>query len=325
MSDTPSARKHSGAGRNLRYLLHRHLEAAQDSLVALLDAPLSTLLTAAVLAIALALPAGLHMVLSDMQRLTGHWQASAGVSVFLNLDTPPAEARLLVAELQQDPRILEAVLTSPEQALEDFRASSGFAEALELLQSNPLPYVITVTPSPEQRTPALMEALADELKARSAVELAQFDLRWLQRFHAMTEVAGRVVRVLALLLSLGVLLVVGNTIRLEIQGRREEIEVCKLVGATNGFIRRPFLYMGAWYGVIGGLLAWLFVALSLWQLSEPVARLAGLYSSDFRLGGTGFLTFGLLLAGGGLLGLLGAWVAVGRHLDRMDLERIRPA
>ncbi len=323
MREAPSAQATPRGRLNLGYGLHRHLEAALDSLSALLESPLSTLMTAAVLGIALALPAGLHMVLGDLQRLTGDWQASAGISLFLELGATPAQAQGLQAELQQDERFSEVRLTAPRQALDEFRDSSGFAEALGLLQSNPLPFVLAVTPSPQQREPALMDALVAELKAHPAVELAQFDLRWLQRFHAMTEVAERVVRVLALLLSIGVLLVVGNTIRLEIQGRRDEIEVCKLVGATNGFIRRPFLYIGAWYGVLGGLLAWLLVSLSLWQLAGPVRRLAGLYHSEFRLGGTGFVTFGLLLAGGALLGLLGAWLAVGRHLDRLEPDRIR--
>ena len=141
-----------------------------------------------------------------------------------------------------------------------------------------------------------------------------------QRLHAITETARRGVLVLGALLALAVLLILGNTIRLEIQNRSSEIEIIKLVGATNAFIRRPFLYCGLWYGLFGGLIAWLLVSLSLWSLQGPIVRLAGLYHSDFALSVIHLQTLVVLLGVGALLGLAGSWISVGRHLQAIEPE-----
>ncbi|OQX46977.1 MAG: cell division protein, partial [Candidatus Sedimenticola endophacoides] len=171
---------------------------------------------------------------------------------------------------------------------------------------------------PLHSTPEAASALLDELQALDDVEFAQIDLQWVRRFHGITEIAQRTVLILGGLLGLAVLLVVGNTIRLEIENRRAEIEITKLIGGTNAFIRRPFLYSGLWYGLLGGLIAWLLVSLSLFLLESPVSQLAGLYESQFGLSGMGPGAFLLLLAGSALLGLLGSWIAVGRHLSAIE-------
>ena len=150
------------------------------------------------------------------------------------------------------------------------------------------------------------------------MELAQLDLQWVKRFNAIMEIVQRTIRVMAVLLGLAVLLIIGNTIRLEIQNRREEIEITKLIGATNGFIRRPFLYAGLWYGIFGALAGALLVELALLQLLDPVQRLAGLYQSGFSLEILTSAEFFYLLIAGSTLGLTGAWVAVGRHLSAIE-------
>jgi len=149
-------------------------------------------------------------------------------------------------------------------------------------------------------------------------ELAQLDLEWVQRLAAILDIAQRVILIISCLLALAVLLVIGNTIRLEIQNRRDEIVVTKLIGATNGFVRRPFLYSGIWYGALGALIAWAVVATGFWLLAEPATRLAGLYQSDFMLETHPLLLLPVLLGGGVLLGLLGSWLAVGRHLSEIE-------
>jgi cell division transport system permease protein len=205
-----------------------------------------------------------------------------------------------------------------QEALAEFRRLSGFGEALDLLGENPLPVVLLLQPSQRASTPEGAAALADRLGKLPEVDMAQLDLEWVRRLHAMTRTAERGIWVLVTLLSLAVLLIVGNTIRLEINNRRQEIEITKLVGATNAFIRRPFLYDGLWYGILGGLIAWLLITLSLLLLQGPVADLAGLYDSQFDLAGLSLGGSLVVLGGSGLLGLAGAWLAVGRHLAAIE-------
>jgi cell division transport system permease protein len=150
------------------------------------------------------------------------------------------------------------------------------------------------------------------------VEMAQLDMQWVKRLYGLMDIGRRGVWVLASLLALAVLLVVGNTIRLAIQNRRDEIIITKLIGGTDTFIRRPFLYTGFWYGVLGGIIAFILVQASLGVLAGPVNNLAGLYSSTFRLDGMDLPTVGALLSSGMVLGLLGSWLAVGRHLRAIE-------
>jgi len=298
--------------------LLRHAQVMLASLGRLSRSPLGTTMTAAVLGIAIALPAGLHTLVNHVQHLSDTWDGSVSISLFLHADIKTPEAERLAQQLRAMPGVAELRLITPEQALQEFRKLSGFGEATDILEQNPLPAVLLVTPTPAYSEPDKAEQLLLDLRARPEVELAQLDLQWVRRLHAITLAIERAVWVLAALLSLAVLLIVGNTIRLEIQNRRPEIEITKLVGATNAFIRRPFLYDGLWYGLLGGLIAWLLVSLSLWMLQGPVAQLSGLYDSLYRLDGPGLGGLLLMLAGGGLLGLAGAWIAVGRHLS--DIE-----
>ncbi len=298
--------------------LLRHLQVALSSLGRLVRSPVSSLMTSAVIGIALALPTGLHLLLSNAQALSGNWDGAATVSLFIRQETTDQQLNQLLERLRLRGGIAGVRLISREQALEEFRLLSGFAAALEALEENPLPAVIVVEPQPAHSTPLAAEALLAQLKQLPEVDFAQIDLQWVKRFHGITEIARRAVLLLVSLLGMAVLLIVVNTIRLEIQNRHAEIEISKLIGATDAFIRRPFLYSGIWYGLCGGLVAWLLVALSLWLLDAPVARLAGLYNSSFDLQGMDFSTFSLLLGGSTLLGLAGSWVAVGRHLSAIE-------
>ncbi|MCG8014049.1 MAG: ABC transporter permease, partial [Candidatus Thiodiazotropha weberae] len=190
--------------------------------------------------------------------------------------------------------------------------------ALQALDSNPLPNLLVIQPKVEYTTAETAEKLAQELRLLPEADIVQLDLQWVRRLQAITVIAQRAVVVLAALLSMAVLLIVGNTIRLEIQNRRTEIEITKLIGATNAFIRRPFLYTGFWYGLFGGLIAWFLVALSLILLSGPIAKLAQLYQSSFDLSSLDPITVLVLLSGSALLGLTGSWLAVGRHLSAIE-------
>ncbi|MGD2112088.1 MAG: permease-like cell division protein FtsX [Gammaproteobacteria bacterium] len=301
-----------------RVYLQRHAQVALDSLGRLYRNLLPSVMTAAVIGIALALPSGLYLLLDNLHRLSGSWEGQASISVFLKGEVPAQQAEGLATRIRQWPEVAGLQLITPAQALEEFSAQSGFADALETLEENPLPAVLVVTPRSEHTAPESAAALQQRLRSLPEVDLAQLDLEWVQRLAAMIDMARRGIILIGTLLALAVLLVIGNTIRLEIQNRRAEIVVTKLIGATNAFVRRPFLYSGLWYGLLGALLAWLLVVCSFWLLADPVARLAGLYHSDFELETLPVLSLGALLASGILLGLLGSWLAVGRHLSAIE-------
>lgn len=307
----------TGRGR-LRVYLLRHVQVALNSLGRLYRAPVASLMTAAVIGIALALPAGLYLLTGNLQRLSTHWDGSAAVSLFLHKQVTDGQAGALVRRLQAWPEIDRVELITPEQALAEFRELSGFGEVLDTLDENPLPAVLAIKPAARAGSREQAGRLLSRLQQLPQVELAQLDLQWVQRFNAMVELARTGIILIAALLGLAVLLIVGNTIRLEIQNRRDEIEITQLIGATDAFIRRPFLYTGLWYGLLGAGLAWLWVELAFWQLYAPVQRLAGLYQSGFTLSAFSATQSLGLLAAGTLLGLFGAWLAVGRHLGAIE-------
>ncbi|HFC52960.1 MAG TPA: FtsX-like permease family protein [Gammaproteobacteria bacterium] len=298
--------------------MERHLQVLLHALGRLLGSPVATLMTAAVIGIALALPAGLYVVLDNARQLSGQWQQGTQISLFLKQDLEEGKGKELAARLAGRERIAEAGYISPEQALGEFRQFSGFGDALESLESNPLPGVVMVQPA--VREPGAVQQLLEQLQELPEVEMAQLDMEWVKRLHGIIDIIQRAILIMAGLLALAVLLIVGNTIRLDIENRRDEIVITKLIGASDGFIRRPFLYTGFWYGLGGALIALLLVNLSLALLQRPVLRLAGLYGSDFQLGFTGPQTVLVLLTAGIALGLLGALLAVGRHLRAIEPE-----
>ena len=302
----------------LQVYLLRHLQVALNSLGRLYRAPLASLMTAAVIGIALALPAGLYLLTGNLQQLSTRWDGAASLSLFMQHTASGLQAQTLREKLLGWPEIEHIDLISPEQALSEFRELSGFGDALDVLEENPLPAVLAVKPAKESTDSDSISRLLERLRKLPEVELAQLDLQWVKRFNAIVDIVQRSIWVMATLLGLAVLLITGNTIRLEIQSRREEIEVTKLIGATNAFIRRPFLYSGLWYGAIGALLATLLVELAFLQLDTPVGQLAGLYQSGFSLQTLAFSDTLLLLLSGALLGLLGAWLAVGRHMSAIE-------
>lgn len=299
------------------YLL-RHAQVALNSLGRLYRAPLASLMTTAVIGIALALPTGLYLLTGNLQNVSTHWDDGANLSLFLRQDVSLDKARALADTLRDWDDIDTLQLITPQEALAEFRALSGFGDTLDAMDENPLPAVIAIKPVDTVADAESADALLRRLEQLPEVELAQLDLQWVKRFNAIVNVVRRAIWVVATLLGLAVLLITGNTIRLEIQNRREEIEITKLIGATGAFIRRPFLYSGLWYGLSGAGLAAVLVELAFLQLAGPVRQLAGLYESGFSLyalsiGGA----FSLLLIGA-LLGLLGALLAVGRHLAAIE-------
>ncbi len=304
-------------GRVNAYFTH-HLWVLVSSLGVLWRTPLATLMTAAVIGIALALPTGLHVLLQNVQQLSMGWEGTAQMSLFLKPGVPEKRIQSLADKLRGWDGVAEVQYISREQALAEFREQSGFGGALDSLDENPLPAVLVLRPTTEATEPAQMALLLGKVQKLESVDLAQLDMEWVRRLSGIIEVGKRGVLLLGGLLALAILLVVGNTIRLTILSRSQEIIVTKLIGATNTFIRRPFLYTGFWYGLMGAVLAWLLVAILLGLLSDPVSRLSFLYSSEFSLDGLGLETVVILLGSGISLGLLGSWLAVGRHLQAIE-------
>jgi cell division transport system permease protein len=296
----------------------RHLQALLGSLGRLSRSPLATLLTLLVIALALALPAALRLLVTNAQAATGNFANAIELSVYLKSDVPLAKGKQLAAAAQQRADVAQVQLISAEQGLEDFRRYSGFGDALAALKENPLPNMLHVRPRPEYASSAALEALRHYFTAWPEVDLVEVDSQWVMRFNAILDVLRQLLLIAAALLGAGVLAVVGNTIRLEIAGRRAEIEVTKLVGGSNSFVRRPFLYTGVLYGLGGALLAWGIVALAIAVLDESVANLARLYGSRYVLTGPSLEEVGVLLGAGVVLGWLGAWLSATRHLRSIE-------
>jgi cell division transport system permease protein len=296
----------------------RHLQAFLSSLGKLVRAPLATFLTLLVIALALALPAALRVLVNNAQSATGNFANAVDMSVYLKTDVPLAKAQQLAQAAQQRSDVAAVTLIPADQGLKDFRAYSGFGDALAALKENPLPHVLHVRPKSDYSSSASLEALRRYFSAWPEVDVVQVDAEWVQRFNAILEVLRRLLLIAAALLGVGVLAVIGNTIRLEIQARRAEIEVTKLVGGSNAFVRRPFLYTGVLYGLCGALLAWGIVALVVAVLAQPVATLAQLYGSRYLLLGLDRDDVAILLAAGVVLGWLGAWLAAARHLAAIE-------
>lgn len=295
-----------------------HAQVLLGSLGRIWRAPFASLMTVSVIGIALALPAGFYVLLQNAQQLSGGWDGAARISLYLKSDVDSNGARALADKLHAHPGVEKVRLIDKRDALEEFRTFSGFGEALDALDSNPLPHVIVITPVIDPADPQRVETLLEELRREPLVDSAQLDLQWVKRLYTIMNLVQRGLLVIAAMLALAVVLVIGNTIRLDIQSRRSEIQVNKLIGATNAFIRRPFLYTGFWYGLLGGLLACLLVRAALGALRGPAQRLAGLYDSPFQLLSlevSESLALVLLAIG---LGYIGSWLAVGRHLREIE-------
>ncbi|MFT5099311.1 MAG: cell division transport system permease protein [Planctomycetaceae bacterium] len=290
-----------------------HWETCVKTLRDLLANWVTSLMTWLVIGIALALPAILYLLLANAGSLGGGFDGSARINLYLakNQNLPS-----LLAEIRAYPEIENAELIHANDALKSFEAETGFGNILLSLPNNPLPDVIEA--QPESLSPAELTMLVTQLEAVAGVERAAVDLEWIERLFAILALGERFVTTLGLFLSLGVVLAIGNTIRLAIENRRAEIEIIKLVGATDAFVRRPFLYLGFWYGFGGALIAWVMVQLSLLVLSGPIEELLDSYQNQFSLAGLGPATTFSLFAVGIGLGVGGASIAVSRHLHTIE-------
>ena len=297
-----------------RYLT-LHAENFTGAVARVVDRPLGSLMTILVIAIALVVPAGLRVMVDNARALSGTWEGAADFTVYLEMAVDEPSAESLAQQIEQRDDVERAELLNRSEALTEFRAYSGFGEALDLLDENPLPHALIVRPA---GTGTDLDRLVEDLDALEETALVQLDTEWLDRLRAILDLARRVVDVTTVLLGLAVIVVIGNTIRLEIGSRREEIEIVKLVGGSDGYIRRPFLYLGLCYGLGAGILAALIIILGLGLVASPARALMELYGSDYRLAGLSLADTAWLLGVGGFLGWAGAGIAVARHLREIE-------
>ena len=298
--------------------LERHVQTLVGSLGRLWQQPFATMLTIVVIGIALALPACLHVLVQNVRVASGGWNSALDISVYMKPDASLDQAKRAAERIKQRRDVDAVTVIEADAALAEFRRGSGFGAALDALKDNPLPHALVVRPDPEFRDAAHVQTLSAELRKVDGVDIVQLDTEWVSRFNAILDVIRRGVFLAAVLFALGILVIIGNTIRLDIENRRDEIEVTKLVGGSDAFVRRPFLYNGVWYGVAGGLIAGLIVAIVVAVLSTPVQRIAGLYGSKFELQGVGIAGWAALLAGGALLGWLGSFIVATRELREIE-------
>ncbi|GAA0575205.1 permease-like cell division protein FtsX [Halomonas salifodinae] len=314
--DTPARRgarsQRPQASSRLRAWGRHHRAMGLDSGRRLVRQPLGSLLTMLAIAIALVLPAGLWLMLDSARLLDAELAESATLTAYLEPRGGEGEAMRIAEALGAHEDVAAVRLITAAEGMAEFQQALGLGDALGRLETNPLPASVVVMP--RQEAPAAMQALAGELEAVTGVEEVRLDLAWVERLAQLAELGRRVALALALLFGLGVLLIVGNTIRLAVESRRQEIEVVTLIGATHAFVRRPFLYSGAWYGLGGGLLALGLLNLGGHWLAAPVSALAASYGASFAMPRLDVAGSATLLLCSTLLGWLGAWIAVGRHL-----------
>ena len=304
--------------RRLLTLPIRHLQQAVGSLGDLWRTPFTSVMTVFVLGISLALPATLHLFVKNAEQVSEQWDSASQITLFLKLSTTDKSAKNLVKRIKLYSEVSDVHYISAKQALKEFKILSGFGQSLEYLDKNPLPATILVTPTVRASQASAANELLAKLKQEREVEQGKLDLEWLTRLEAIAQLIEDIVIGVALLLCMSVVLIVGNTIRLAILNQKDAIAVMKLVGATDSFIQRPFLYSGVWYGVFGGLLSWLAVSILAQYLTGAISKLTDLYQSNFQLQGLSFNEALLLIAFAVILGLAGSYISVRKHIRAIE-------
>lgn len=310
----------SGGGFIDRLKAYRdlHAHALFSSLGRLISSRFASVMTIVVLAVGISLASGFYILVKNLQQLAGNLESSNQISLFLKEDVSDANAKKFAENLKRNQDVQDVKLISKEQALKEFETYSGFGSAIKALEKNPLPIVVQVIPKNSFDDEAVTQNLFEHFKLVPEVDLAQMDMQWVKRLQSIVEVARRGVQLLSGLLGIGVLFITANTIRLELHNRREEVVIAKLVGATNSFIQRPFLYSGFWLGFFSGVAAWFIVTITTLVLKQPIEKLSGLYDGSFHVVFLDFLETFAMLSISAMLGMVGSWIVV--HFQLRELK-----
>lgn len=317
LSNSPRITKVSLLGRCLAWK-QQHVEQFFNSFNELWKTPIGSLMTIFVLGIALSFPCVFHVFYKNIERVTAQWDRASEISLFLEKDLSEQRIQVLINKLSLYNEIGSITYISSHQALEEFKKMSGFSKALSYLDENPLPAVLLVIPKNESMDIANSKLLVAKLKSEQEIDLVRLDIDWIEKVQAIVSLLVDIVMAIALLLLTSILLIMSNTIRLNILNQRTEIEVLQLVGATNDFIRRPFLYVGAWYGFFGGIIAWLLTSVLVFWLEGGVLNLMRLYQVQFDIAFLNFNEILFLLGGSTLLGVVTSYVSVKQYLFRIS-------
>ena len=302
----------------LRTLMAYHAQAAMSSLLYLCRQPLATGMTVAVIAIALTLPALLWVFNDNMAELTKNWKRGGHISLYLDMQMATSESALSLERVRQTDGVGEALMKTPAEGLLEMQHQEGMQDLMLNLPENPLPAVIDVIPAVGVTTPAQLEALYTRLKALPGIEDARLDMQWVSRLYALLDLAAKLTHGLMVLLSVAVVFIIGNTLRLVIHKRHEEIQVLKLIGASDPYIIRPFLYSGLWYGLASALLAVILVSLFMLSLGVVLNQLIEAYQMHFPVLGLSIRQALLLILMATFLGWFGAWFSVKRQLALIE-------
>lgn len=307
---------------NLKKWLLQHQATLMESFFRLVAYPMASMMTIMVIAISLSLPGGLYVLLKNVQSVTDQWEQQSVITLYLFPHLEDTQALALSHRISALEDVANVEYISKEEGLRFFEQESGYEQILSSLPENPLPIVLRVIPKEEVNldTLANLQQLRDGFAEQNEVERAELDAQWLQRLANILDFGQRFSYVLSSLLMVAVLLIVGNTIRMAVESRRNEVLVMKLVGATDAYIRRPFLYMGFWFGVLGGFFASICILLISWWVSSPAERLIESYHGRFELQSFNADEIFLCLTISALVGVGGAWVAVNRHIANIELE-----
>ena len=297
--------------------LTRHMSTSLGALGRLSRQPFASLMIILVIGVTLALPAAINVIVKNMQSVSDSWSNALDFSMYLKKDLSVSDAEDLANLIRQRADIESVGLITADEALLEFKKQSGFGEALNQLSENPLPHALVIRPS-SGNTGASLTLLQEEIGNLPETELVQVDTEWVQRFHAILNIVSQAISIGAVLLGIAIVVIIGNTIRLDIENRREEIEVTKLIGASNAFVRRPFLWTGFWYGLLGGAFALLLVQYGLYLLREPFSRLAGLYQGKIAVASLTITESSAIIGVAVFLGLFASWVTTARHMRRIE-------
>ncbi len=297
--------------------LTRHTSTSIGALGQLSRQPFASLMIVLVIAVTLALPAAINVVVKNARSVSGSWDNALDFSVYLKLGVSISDAEGLARLIGQRADVQSVDLVTADEAMAEFRQQSGFGDALKQLDENPLPHALIVRPSPGN-TDASLTLLQEEIGNLPETELVQVDTEWVQRFQAILDIVRQALAIGSALLGVAIVVIIGNTIRLDIQNRREEIEVTKLIGASNAFVRRPFLWTGFWYGLFGGGFAVLLVEYGLYLLKDPLTRLTGLYQGNITIVTLGAGESLAIVGTAVFLGLFASWVTAARHMRRIE-------
>ncbi|WED42431.1 permease-like cell division protein FtsX [Legionella cardiaca] len=304
--------------KNIRSLASYHLQAASSSLNLLCRKPLPTMMTVIVIAITLTLPALFWVFSDNLEKISKNWQKGGHISLYLKPSLSSAEERVVLEHVQTTEGVGKATLKSPAEGLAELQQQEGMHDIMRYLPENPLPAVIEVVPALAVSQPFQVEQLFTRLQTMPQVEQAKLDMEWITRLHAILGFANKAAHAVMALLASAVVLIIGNTLRLAIHNRHEEIQVLKLIGATDPFIARPFLYSGIWYSLAGAILAVLFVNIFMLSFAVAIKQLASAYQMNYPIMGLSVKQAYLLVLTATILGWLGARLSVNRQLASIE-------